>query len=620
MFEKINCLFNPFLRNGEQASKKIRYIEVLFLSFLLLIIMTIAVSNKQLGHVDEFYSFALSNSGYMGRNHPEIFEKSLHWYAYDTVINSILNKTDEKAEETLLNLLTNAGYINKNQDKMFKNDFEYFAYNLMLRNYEKAADFARHKIWDSPLVIFMFADGKTSFSNKDMKEIMMPNDNAKFNFGSVFWNQSFDVHPPLYYMLLNVICSCFHNNGDFSKWHALTINLLFFLLTLLLVYYIMYNISKGNHGFSLLTMTVYGIIGGGAVAFLRMYMMLTFFSLLYTALILPLFENENKTRCWLLGITIILGSLTHHYFLVYLGISGFLLILYLIFKHQKNFLLKFTLVSAISILISVIIFPFTVIHMFFSEHGAIDIFYKLSTMDGVNTYLSYISEYFNFINKAIFGAEGYIPFIIFILMVCYAYYKNKKSQKIFLVDKIGFFMLTVALYVVFVAITTKYQDERYIFNVYPVIVVCFMYFLNSIYSYIKLKSIFIIILIIIFADNLTQNVSKYLYPDALSRYNIIEAHKNMPCIFVYDEKNHSFSQKIGSLALINEFSMFPNVEFVKYQDLNATLANLKENSAVIYFCSDNNEKAVEYLIKNANCSYDLLTSEKGYPTYKINIK
>lgn len=586
-------------------------------AFILLLIVTFAVSNKQLGHVDEFYTYALANSGFMGRNHTEIFEKSLHWYAYNAISNSIAKKSKDDA---LLKDLKNSGIISKNQDNPFKNDFEQYAFDVMRLNYESAADKTRHIIWDTPLMFFMFDGDKKTLSPKDVKNIMMPNDEAKFNFASVFWNQSFDVHPPLYYVAINIICSLFYNNGEFSPWHGLAINLVFFFFTLPLVYCIACSIFDKNHGLSLFAMIVYGFMAGGGVAFLRMYIMFSFFTVLYTALILSYFKGEiTKTHKFCLALSIIFGSLTHHYFLVYLGITGFFLSLYLIYTRKINFLFNFVKISGFSVIISLLIFPFTLIHIFFNEHGAVDILYKLSNMSGIEAYLNYIVKYFSFMFEAIFVES---PFFV-IIFVTFGFFiviiRNRMAKSRIFFAEICFLFVTLILYVAFVAITTKYQEERYITNIYPIAAILSVFFFNALYDAIRLKvnlkPILALILLVFTAYNFNSNVSKYLYLDISKRYETVKEYKNKPCVYIYDENERQVAAQIFSLMLIKEFELYSYVYFVEYRELQNFLSKFNEKSAVIYFYNAGNTKDTEIYFKNK--PNHLIVSEYDYKVYEV---
>ena len=66
------------------------------------------------------------------------------------------------------------------------------------------------------------------------KEYMTVNEGEAFKFGSVIYNQTHDSHPPLFYMVLHAISSCFP--GQFSKWFGLIPNLLYYAVTIIFLY------------------------------------------------------------------------------------------------------------------------------------------------------------------------------------------------------------------------------------------------------------------------------------------------------------------------------------------------------------------------------------------------
>ena len=67
-----------------------------------------------------------------------------------------------------------------------------------------------------------------------LTEQLTVDSNEAFNYKSVFYNQENDEHPPLFYCVLHTVCSV--NQGVFSKWLGLSINLLFYGITLFLIW------------------------------------------------------------------------------------------------------------------------------------------------------------------------------------------------------------------------------------------------------------------------------------------------------------------------------------------------------------------------------------------------
>jgi len=138
-----------------------------------------------------------------------------------------------------------------------------------------------------------------------------------------------DAHPPLYYAMLDAVTSLFFRN-QFTKWSGIFTNLIFFTLSLITLYLLSKRLFCGRMLPSLVTVGIYGASVGGvsSVTYLRMYMMLTFFSLVLIYLNIILVENvfgeskENlgakngKLAIWiyaLIFLTIMLGSITQYY-------------------------------------------------------------------------------------------------------------------------------------------------------------------------------------------------------------------------------------------------------------------------------------------------------------------
>mgnify|MGYP000334027662 CR=1 FL=1 len=51
----------------------------------------------------------------------------------------------------------------------------------------------------------------------------------RFQYGTVTRMQTYDVHPPFYYLLLHTVCSLFP--GRFSKWSGIGLNIVLFVLS-----------------------------------------------------------------------------------------------------------------------------------------------------------------------------------------------------------------------------------------------------------------------------------------------------------------------------------------------------------------------------------------------------
>ena len=92
---------------------------------------------------------------------------------------------------------------------------------------------------------------------------------------TVYANQASDVHPPLYYLLLNLICSFFP--GTYSNWYPFAVNIVFLLLACVMLYRIARRF--GGETLALASVALYGLSCGfvSTAVLFRMYAVLTFF-------------------------------------------------------------------------------------------------------------------------------------------------------------------------------------------------------------------------------------------------------------------------------------------------------------------------------------------------------
>ena len=149
----------------------------------------------------------------------------------------------------------------------------------------------------------------------------------RFDYASVWHNQTLDVHPPLYYILLHTVCSFFPN--QFSGNYAFFLNVIFLIGTQIYLYLLTRRLS-GSPATALVTCVLYG--GGmGALStfvFLRQYGMVTMLAVAYTYYAVMYYgaerkgEDRRKDRRYLAGavITAFLAFMTQYLGVAYVGI------------------------------------------------------------------------------------------------------------------------------------------------------------------------------------------------------------------------------------------------------------------------------------------------------------
>lgn len=74
----------------------------------------------------------------------------------------------------------------------------------------------------------------TVFDRDELMQYVMVAENERFDYATVYYNQTQDVHPPLYYFFLHTVCSLFP--GSFTKWTGIGLNFVFLGCTLTAMY------------------------------------------------------------------------------------------------------------------------------------------------------------------------------------------------------------------------------------------------------------------------------------------------------------------------------------------------------------------------------------------------
>ena len=175
----------------------------------------------------------------------------------------------------------------------------------------------------------------------------------QFDFGTVVRMQTYDVHPPFYYLLLHGVCSL--TPGIFSKWSGLALNLFFFIGSWMLLALLAWRMAgagreegeqeeAADRRFRQLAVLGIILLFGfnpavySGIMLVRMYMLLGFWVLAATWLhVRSLQERKRGWRFFVpLAAVVYLGFLTHYYFAVYLFFLAAAMEFYLLFETAEH--------------------------------------------------------------------------------------------------------------------------------------------------------------------------------------------------------------------------------------------------------------------------------------------
>ena len=456
-------------------------------------------------------------------------------------------------------------------------------------------------------------------------------DGEQFNVKNVFFNQKMDTHPPLYFLLVNIICSI--NKMKFSMWYGLIINILFLVVLFWNMSYLLNKIIK-DETFSIilsyLALLLYGFIN--FYTFTRMYVMLSAISMSLVSLVINSVDsksnNDNSVNfkfTILFYITCVIGILTQYHFMIIAGFfSIFLLSHYYKYKLYKQFIATF-LAGVLSIFTSVIIFPAMINHIFNTSTSM----HAINTLSKTETLIDTFRELILGLNKSFFGI-GIIIFIILILIgIVVLIIKKKLDFKNFLLfvkeHYLYFvFLLCAVFYFIVICFTVKFSFQRYIYNIYPLI---YIIIISPIYIIYKTLNKYLAFVAIVFAFILSLTTNYKNSPTSLnvedglfSQY--LYNNRDTKMILLYRTVDKELNRNSGNTSLwkmpssIYIFKDMKNMTFVDISNdaaltsiSNDTIEGHNDIFLVIYTFEND-----DYLISNVMAKNNVSRCEKVYFT------
>lgn len=364
-------------------------------------------------------------------------------------------------------------------------------------------------------------------TREEAKDYLTISKDEVFNYISVIWNQSRDVHPPLFYVLVHLVSSLFL--GHFTKYIIFIINIVFFILTCIVICRIfkLYN----NKKLAVYALIMYGLSMGAisTVMFQRMYMMLTFWIVLYIYISLKITrKGMSKQNIIQLGIVTILGFLTQYYFCIFAVVIFGILLIHL--KDKKKWISENIKLG----LLGVIIFPACIYHIFFSYRGV-----KALQDNYFERLKFFIEETFREFSINTIG--GYIIIVLALIGFIYFIITNRKNKRL---TEYLIFTLPLILYYIIISKNAPYLEQRYILPVLPVIVIALVmlvyYYIRKIKVNKKVGSIICIILILgVQGYGLIAKEPDYLYKGYNEYTELAYKYKDYQFIYVgINQYNH----------------------------------------------------------------------------------
>ena len=191
-----------------------------------------------------------------------------------------------------------------------------------------------------------FLEDQTLYEGQYFYNSLSATEEERFNIPMVVKNQEMDTHPPLFYILLNFVCSFFP--GVYSRWFGIGLNIIL-LFAVWVGLFLLLDLFLKNKYMALILSAIFccSRLSVSMVLFIRMYVLLMacfLFQSWYHLVLLKRSETQTDMFCaknvWkqylLLAFITLAGALTHYYFLVYQLMISMLYIVVLLKKKEKK--------------------------------------------------------------------------------------------------------------------------------------------------------------------------------------------------------------------------------------------------------------------------------------------
>lgn len=480
------------------------------------------------------------------------------------------------------------------------------AYSLGLTNYNKVE-------------IQQNEDFYNTWHNKEYYEdYLSVNDNEKNNFLPVYENQKNDVHPPLYYLFLRIAMQ--FNIGSFSKWPGIILNIIIYLFITIFMYLILRKLFAKSEN-SQIKSAFLALISSLTLAsinnaiYIRMYALSSLNILITTYLHLKLAEKKGNNYKLLvaIGISALVGSLTHYYYLFYLVMLFIMFVIKYLKEKEYKELAKYIITMIIAGILSLIIFPYSIKHMFFGYRGQ----GAINSLLNISEFFIKICQYILIINVYAFNNILFILVVFILGIIIY-----KKIKKIKLIEKnkyIKYILYPTIFYFLLVAMSAPWIELRYMMPICSIIFILIMYLLIMLLkNIVKEKTLNIIVILIAllmfimpFISNQIIDISvgkkfKYEQENAYSsKQEIVEKLKSESNIPINIFSKFTDASIDDTLLFIKNFRIEPEVLYSNKHKITEMIEKEYKNLPTLYLFNSNNNRFLDdiLLFAKINKSY-----------------
>lgn len=428
------------------------------------------------------------------------------------------------------------------------------------------------------------------------------------NLHNVWKNQAKDVHPPLYYLLLHLICSAFPNSV--SMRYAGGINIAFALLSLLFMRKIAALFIDRKAIIDLLSIAFIssaGILSG--MTFLRMYVMAMALVTILAYYFLNKSESNLSLYDWLLifGVSVA-GALTHYYCTVYIIFLSITMFVYYLYRRRFRNLIYLCLTMGCAAGLSYFIFPDMIKHVMESNRGE----ESITNLKNIEDYPERLRVFMGIIDEELFGKLLVYAICIVVVFLIWSIINDgllmtmHNLKEVLLHDNRITSEKTIKYVVLFIPVTAYYfcvskiavyETNRYLYPVYVLVFVgifCLLFnVLELLYKYRQAAFALCICIALVTCGSWKYTQWVYLGNDSKSALMEAERYGRFEGLCIYDES----WKVLPSYVEISKFSSMIFVQEKDFENLNKWDWEY-EDGFVLFLIGDNTAECLEQINKN----------------------
>ena len=411
----------------------------------------------------------------------------------------------------------------------------------------------------------------------------------------VYVNQKNDVHPPLYYLILRFAMG--FSVGEYNPWPGIVINIIVYLFVTVLMYLISEKLFRGQ-AFCKEKSVIIAFLSSvtmaslSSVIYIRMYALSTLWVLLTVYLHLLLWERRKPSlkSLVLIGLVALAGSLTHYYYLFFLFAIALIFVIRFLIARDFKAILQYVVTMVIAGGLSLLIFPYSIQHMFFGYRGQ----GFISKLLNGSQFLVDVANYFGTLHYYAFNNLLFLFLggaLLFRYLNKYGIRSSEGKEDLWNDSAARLLFVPSVFYFLLVAVASPWIELRYIMSVCGILFLLAAYAfycsLRRILSEKKTNIISLCLAVLLFLAPVFFKIEPQVaYTSKKEIVSRVETDLNVPTFYCYNTAiEHRFLDDILLFSKLDQSYVAKDMEYTE-ENILAVFDGVDLSEGVLVFINE----------------------------------